>query len=147
MKDSYDVIVAGAGPAGSVAAKTAAERGLSVLLVEKKQEIGEPVRCAEGITAEGLRQFLEPDPKWICGCIRRAKFLAPGASLTFSDDCDAAYVLDRKVFDRELARQAAAAGADVITKTPVTGLIVENGLVAAFAGSAWARTFRLVPRL
>jgi digeranylgeranylglycerophospholipid reductase len=43
VKDRYDVIVAGAGPAGSVAAKTAAERGLSVLLVEKKQEISEPV--------------------------------------------------------------------------------------------------------
>jgi hypothetical protein len=50
MKDCYDVLVVGAGPAGSVAAKTAADRGLNVLLIEKKQEIGEPVRCAEGMT-------------------------------------------------------------------------------------------------
>ena len=48
MKDKYDVLVIGAGPAGSIAAKTAAEKGLDVLLIEKRQEIGDPVRCAEG---------------------------------------------------------------------------------------------------
>ncbi len=46
MKSSYDVIVVGAGPAGSIAARTAARNGLDVLLIEKRQEIGDPVRCA-----------------------------------------------------------------------------------------------------
>ena len=49
MKLSYDVVVVGAGPAGSVAARLAAASGMSVLLVEKRQEIGVPVRCAEAI--------------------------------------------------------------------------------------------------
>ena len=40
----YDVIVVGAGPGGSIAAKVAAENNLSVLLLEKRQEIGAPVR-------------------------------------------------------------------------------------------------------
>ena len=40
----FDVIVVGAGPGGSIAAKVAAESGLSVLLLEKRQEIGAPVR-------------------------------------------------------------------------------------------------------
>jgi digeranylgeranylglycerophospholipid reductase len=40
----YDVIVVGAGPGGSIAAKVVAEHGLSVLLLEKRQEIGAPVR-------------------------------------------------------------------------------------------------------
>ncbi len=146
MKDHYDVVVAGAGPAGSVAAKTAAGRGLSVLLVEKKQEIGEPVRCAEGITAEGLREFLEPDPKWICSRIRRAKFFSPGACLTFSDDHDAVYILERKVFDRELARLAAAAGADVLTKTQATGLIIENGQVCGLTGKSFGDDFSVRAR-
>ena len=43
----YDVIVVGAGPGGSMAAKTCAERGLDVLLIEKRQEIGVPVILAE----------------------------------------------------------------------------------------------------
>jgi len=38
----YDVIVVGAGPAGSSAARAAAERGLEVLLVERELEIGVP---------------------------------------------------------------------------------------------------------
>jgi digeranylgeranylglycerophospholipid reductase len=40
----YDVIVVGAGPGGSIAAKVVAENGLRVLLLEKRQEIGAPVR-------------------------------------------------------------------------------------------------------
>ena len=40
----FDVIVVGAGPGGSIAAKVVAENGLSVLLLEKRQEIGSPVR-------------------------------------------------------------------------------------------------------
>lgn len=44
----YDVIVVGAGPGGSNAAKAAAEGGLDVLLMEKRQEIGSPKRCGEG---------------------------------------------------------------------------------------------------
>ena len=40
----FDVIVVGAGPGGSIAAMVAAENGLSVLLLEKRQEIGSPVR-------------------------------------------------------------------------------------------------------
>jgi digeranylgeranylglycerophospholipid reductase len=141
MKDHYDVIVAGAGPAGSLAAKTAAERGLGVLLIEKKQEIGEPVRCAEGMTVEGMRGFFEPDPKWICSRIRRSKFSTPGASLTFSDERDVAYVLDRKIFDRDLARMAAAAGADVLTKTQATGLIIEGGQVCGVCGKSFGDDF------
>lgn len=36
MKDHYDVIIVGAGPGGSIAAKTAAKEGLDVLMIEKK---------------------------------------------------------------------------------------------------------------
>jgi digeranylgeranylglycerophospholipid reductase len=41
----YDVVVVGGGPGGAVAAKTCAEKGLSVLLIEKRSKIGDPVRC------------------------------------------------------------------------------------------------------
>lgn len=43
MKDAYDILVIGGGPAGAIAAKTAAEAGFSVLLVEKRPAIG--CRC------------------------------------------------------------------------------------------------------
>ncbi|MCH9008876.1 FAD-dependent oxidoreductase, partial [candidate division KSB1 bacterium] len=45
MRDRYDCIVVGGGPGGAWAAKHAADRGASVLLLEKDRDIGIPVRC------------------------------------------------------------------------------------------------------
>jgi len=61
MKNNYDVLVVGGGPAGALAARTAVEKGLSALLVEKRPAIGAPVRCAEGLGKEALAEFMEPD--------------------------------------------------------------------------------------
>jgi len=44
-----DVLVVGGGPAGSSAARAAAKKGLKTILIDKKEEIGKPVQCAEGI--------------------------------------------------------------------------------------------------
>lgn len=117
MRDAYDVIVIGAGPAGSMAAHAAASRGASVLLVEKRPAIGAPVRCAEGIVTADLTEFMDPDPKWVSTVIRKARFIAPDKS-TFTisgktGDEILGYTLDRKIFDRDLAMKAADAGADV----------------------------------
>src|SRR2546428_746189 len=47
MPSPYDVIVVGSGPAGATAARYAARRGLRVLLVDKRKEVGVPVQCGE----------------------------------------------------------------------------------------------------
>ena len=65
MKKVYDVVVIGAGPAGSIAARTTAQAGLSMLLLEKRQEIGSPVRCGEAVGRETVEKFIPLDPKWI----------------------------------------------------------------------------------
>ncbi len=133
MKSSYDILVIGGGPAGAIAAKTAAEAGNSVCLIEKRPAIGTPVRCAEGVGKELLKEFIEPDPRWISADIKRARLIAPnGTTINLEQDKagnEVGYVLDRKVFDRELVWQAAEAGADVIVKTRATGPIMENGAV------------------
>jgi digeranylgeranylglycerophospholipid reductase len=117
----FDVIVVGAGPAGSMAAKTCAENGLKVLLIEKRQEIGTPVRCAEGISKQGLKRFVEIDRKWIAAEVIGAKIYAPdGTEITMAEEMagnEVGFVLERKIFDRHLARLAAKAGAEVIVKT------------------------------
>lgn len=81
MKDYYDVVVVGAGPAGSVTAKTAAEKGLSVLLIEKRQEIGDPVRCAEGVSKVWLRKHINPDSRWICADVKGSRIFSPDGSM------------------------------------------------------------------
>ena len=133
MKDGYDVLVIGAGPAGSIAAKTAAEKGLDVLLIEKRQEIGDPVRCAEGVSKEYLKKHVEIDKRWICADLKASHIYAPdGTRIEMAEEIsggEVGYVLERKVFDRALAEHAAKAGAEVRVKTRATGLIIEDDFV------------------
>ena len=133
MKDSYDVLVIGAGPAGSIAAKTAAEKGLDVLLIEKRQEIGDPVRCAEGVSKQYLKKHVEIDKKWICADLKGSRIYAPdGTKIEMAEEIaggEVGYVLERKIFDRALAENAAKAGAEVRVKTRATGLIIEDGFI------------------
>ncbi|MEM1576074.1 MAG: NAD(P)/FAD-dependent oxidoreductase [Archaeoglobaceae archaeon] len=129
----FDVVVVGAGPAGSMAAKTAAEKGLNVLLIEKRQEIGTPVRCAEGISKESLKRFVEIDKKWIAAEVIGAKIYTPdGTEVVMAEEMagnEVGFVLERKIFDRHLARLAAKAGAEVVVKTTALGFErTQNGL-------------------
>jgi len=142
MKQRYDLLVIGGGPGGAIAARTAAEKGLSACLVEKRPAIGVPVRCAEGIGKEALKEFIEPDDRWISAEIRGAQIVAPdGTTMTLSQQMAGSkvgYILDRKVFDRELVWQAAMAGADVFVKTRAVAPILDDGRVrgatVAFCG-------------
>jgi digeranylgeranylglycerophospholipid reductase len=133
MKNKYDVLVIGGGPAGALAGKTAAEKGLSALIVEKRPAIGAPVRCAEGIGKEALHEFIEPDPRWISAEMTGAGIVAPdgffmklGSAMAGSK---VGYVLDRKFFDRELVWKASEAGADIAVKSRASAPLMENGAV------------------
>src|SRR2546430_16620621 len=61
MPSPYDVIVVGSGPAGGTAARYAARRGLKVLLVDKRKEIGVPVQCGEYVAHNEEVRSIFPD--------------------------------------------------------------------------------------
>jgi digeranylgeranylglycerophospholipid reductase len=119
MRDEYDVIVVGAGPGGSTAARTAAE-ACDVLLIEKRQEIGDPVRCAEaspgGALLLELLDLPQIDKKWISSEINGLRINAPDGTMvdvtaeTLRMEKPLCCVLERKIFDRDLAKNAARAG-------------------------------------
>lgn len=133
MKPEYDVLVIGGGPGGAFAAKTAAESGLSVCLIEKRPAIGTPVRCAEGIGQELLEEFIEPDMPGIAAKIEGARIVAPdGTTMDLTHKMagsEVGYILDRKIFDRELIWQAAQAGVNIFVKTRAISAIMEDGAV------------------
>ncbi len=134
MKNKYDVLVIGGGPAGAVAARTAVENGLTACLVEKRPAIGAPVRCAEGIGQDALAEFIDPHPKFISAEMHGASIVAPdGFTMKLESELagnKVGYILDRKVFDRELVWKAAEAGADVFVKTRATGALMDGSKVA-----------------
>ncbi|MDD1749626.1 MAG: NAD(P)/FAD-dependent oxidoreductase [Methanothrix sp.] len=128
-----DVVVIGAGPGGSMAAKAAAESGLNVVLLEKRQEIGEPIRCAEGVSIRSeLSELIKVQPDWISTEVNGVRMYSPNNDNVFTTvdnrGGEGGYILERKTFDRGLALQAACAGAKVLVKTRATGLIWKDGL-------------------
>jgi len=46
----YDVVVVGGRIGGSISSLFASKNDVDVLMIEKRQEIGSPVQCAEGTT-------------------------------------------------------------------------------------------------
>ena len=119
----YDVVVIGAGPAGSVTARYAAENGCSVLLLERDKEPGIPVRCAEGVSHNGILPFIDIDERWICTTIDGARLHAPNGDSVEMYNNGTGYVLDRRIFDRALADLAVSKGAVLLTKADAIGLI------------------------
>ena len=136
-----DVLVVGMGPGGSTAARFAAMNGAKVIGIDKRAEIGTPVQCAEAVS-EGILKHIgleAPKPRWITWKVAYVKLVSPsGRAVDLNDERVAkmkyGYVLDRKVFDKDLANMAASEGVDVMLKTRfVSGERIEGGIVRAYA--------------
>lgn len=126
IKEFYDIVVIGAGPAGSVTGRFAAENGCSVLILERDREPGIPVRCAEGASHNGILPFIDIDEKWICTRIEGARLTSPNGECLDMYNNGEGYVLDRRVFDRELADLAVSKGATLLTKADAVALLKDE---------------------
>ena len=125
---NVDVLVVGAGPAGSLAALEACRSapGLDVVLLERDRAVGAPVRCAEGVGDAGLREFADPaGAPWVARKITRVIFLAPDDTEVKVAERDVGWILDRTRFDAFLAAQAGAAGAELLVGTEASGMVHE----------------------
>jgi digeranylgeranylglycerophospholipid reductase len=148
---SADVVVVGAGPAGSVCAMFLARAGLDVLVVEKRQEVGAPKRCAEGISPGVLAEVgIAPDPRWTAARIRKAVIHTPGGGSTvwpMRDEDSPGIVLERKVFDKFLLRDAVRAGARTLIKTTARDVLRTDGRVSGVAIESRGRKAEVRARL
>lgn len=112
----YDIVVVGAGPSGSSAAIAASKEGASVLLLEEHKEIGFPVNCAEATSFEGLEDFFEPKESWIASRIDGGIFISPSKRSFIVHFPNAGYILNREIFDRDLALKAKDYGTEIMTE-------------------------------
>jgi geranylgeranyl reductase family protein len=118
----YDVVVAGAGPCGSAAARACAEAGLRTLCIEEHGTIGRPVQCA-GLLSVAAFSECRVSGRPILNTITGARFIpSAGEPLEIGGDRPRAYVVDRGALDAEMARSAARAGAEYRLRTSVASV-------------------------
>ncbi len=137
LKSSYDLIIIGAGPAGSSAARAAAQRGAQGLFIDRRQQVGIPVQCAE-LVSQWISRHASFDPKAIIQTIDEMIIHFPDRT-TFKMKSPG-YMLDRSLFDKELATSAVLSGAELSTGTKALQISSEGVLVQRDAQEEWIRT-------
>ena len=112
----YDVIVVGAGPAGSVAAMTAARAGYEVLILEKNAECRSP--CA-GYISKTIN-IETPHASILQSGITAMRTYFP--DMSYHDFALNGFVVDRPSFDMDLLLKATGSGAHVMWSSPLVGI-------------------------
>ena len=144
--DNYDVVVVGAGPAGSTTAYYAAKKQLSVLIIDKRKEIGHPIQCGEFLPAIDELKYIMPrvkdlddlfsiEEKMISKKTQSIRILSPKKKpyeLKFKG-----FSVERKNFDKHLVNKATQIGAEL--KTDTKFISIENGNVITSKGDFSAK--------
>ncbi|MGP8130840.1 MAG: geranylgeranyl reductase family protein [Thermoplasmata archaeon] len=124
--NEVDVLVVGAGPAGSTVAARLAKAGHSVRVVEEHPKVGYPVQCA-GLVSQRVLD-LAGSNSMVRTSVRGASVFGPSLeSITFRAESPRAFVIDRAGLDIHLADRAVRAGAEVRTSTRFDSLDGESG--------------------
>jgi len=122
----YDAVIVGAGPAGGRAGMELAKAGFSTLFLEKRDVVGVPVQCGEGLSAFGLKNAgLAENTAWIRERVKGVRCALPDKT-SFLVSIPG-YCIDRAKFDQWVVQQAVDRGADLRLRTKVSSARREDG--------------------
>lgn len=124
MQITCDILIIGAGPAGSIAAKFAAKTCASVILLEKRKEVGFPVQCAEYVPWQITQRVNLPD-NVIAQRINLMQTHMPDGEVVESPNMG--FMINRHLFDQHLSKEAVKAGVKIFLETKA--LKFEDGVV------------------
>ncbi len=131
----FDVVVVGAGTAGCMAAKTVANAGLEVCLIDRKkrENVGEKV-CGDAV---GKHHFDNlgldyPSGEELERTILGAKIYSPNTESVFHIKGEGlcAFSVNRHLLGQRLLRNAINAGSTFLESTQALEPIIKNGFVA-----------------
>ena len=120
----YDIVIVGAGPAGSSAAFAAAKNGAKVALLEKENSVAETVRTSGVTWIQNIKEFGIPDDCY--NPIKNFSFCSPNSEVTISDSVPRAAVLDVRKTYRWLAHEAEKSGAEIFVKTNINATVRDD---------------------
>jgi digeranylgeranylglycerophospholipid reductase len=119
----YDAVVGGGSVGGLSFAAEASKRGLKVLVLEEDQEIGEPEKCDGLVSLTELRRYVAPQKSCVQSHVSKGTVFSPrGRKATLDASKLEVFVLDRSAFDKQLAENAEAWGATVVTGVRVVAV-------------------------
>ncbi|MGA8849945.1 MAG: NAD(P)/FAD-dependent oxidoreductase [Dehalococcoidia bacterium] len=119
----YDVIIVGAGPAGSHIAYELASLGHEVAVFEEKSASGLNV-CCTGIISTECFHSLDPGTDVILTKLNSAKFFSPsGRCLRLQAEDVQAYVVNRLLLDKAITSKAQSQGAQCFFSSPVIDIV------------------------
>ena len=122
LTSDYDVIVAGAGVAGCMAAIEASKQGVRIGLFEEHPQVGVPSHCSGVVSLSGLRLLgMTSNQAFDQRLIRGARFFPPtGSPIEITRPEPVALIINRMKFDQYLAKNAINNGVELHTKSRIT---------------------------
>ncbi len=141
-----DVAVVGAGPSGLTAARLLADRGLRVVVFEKKHAVGEQVVCTGIVGREVFDRFDLPRDS-ILREFRKLTVVSPlFSSAAYEHPENFAYAVDRKGFDRSLMRMAEDKGARIHVSAEVVDVVAQQDAITLVLRNKEKRSVRCSAR-
>ena len=117
--EEYDVVIAGGSISGLMSAREIAKKGYSVLVLEEGFEVGTPDHCGGLVSKSALSDLgIDPTQKTFDSMINSALIFSPsGKQFEIDSKKQGVVVVNRRELDKQVARQAQQAGAEIRVKT------------------------------
>ena len=113
----YDVLIAGGSVAGLTTARECSFNDNSTIVIEEDHEIGTPEHCGGMVSLSGLQKLgLMLDSNNFQNAVPMARIRSKSASFELSAEKQNVIVVDRRGLDKQIAKQAEDAGAQIRTR-------------------------------